>query len=95
MKQTITLYIHRNMDWKEASQYLNKYEFATGDMSHWEHSNYVLIGTQEIEVEIPEVDCAAMAKAKFDEKMAAIDAKAAKEKSVLISKHPELNEVAA
>jgi hypothetical protein len=99
MKQTVTLYIHRNLDCREGSTYGEQFEVSTHDMSKWDHCNYVLIGTEEIEVAIPDVDYRKKAEAKFDKQIADIKYDAARRVLHVETKKQELlaigNEVAA
>ena len=65
MKQTVKLYICKNLDYKgfdwEEDVSISCYDTSTSD-----HRNHILIGTTEVEVEIPSVDINEKAIAKFD-----------------------------
>jgi len=100
MKQTVTLYIHRNLDFCEANAaYTPEFIIYTFDASNLEHANYVLLGTQEIEANIPDVDYREQALAKIDEQIKSVKANASCEASRLEARKAELlaigNEVAA
>eukprot|EP00919_Chromeraceae_sp_WS-2016_P078987 GHVR01187112.1.p1 GENE.GHVR01187112.1~~GHVR01187112.1.p1 ORF type:complete len:100 (-),score=2.86 GHVR01187112.1:69-368(-) len=99
MKQAVTLYKHRNVDCREGGTYGEQFEVSTHDMSKWDHCNYLLLGTEEIEVEIPDVDYREKAVAKFDKQIADIKADAACRVRQVETKKQELlaigNEVAA
>lgn len=99
MKHTVTLYIHRNLDWKEGSSYPDEFSIDTYDCTEMSHLNYLLLGTEEIEVEIPDVDYREKAVAKFDKQIAAIKTDAACRVRQVETKKQELlaigNEVTA
>jgi len=100
MKQTVTLYIHKNLDYCESnSSRAGEFYFFTFDASDMDHMNCVLVSTQEIEVEIPNVDYREKAVAKFDKQIADIKADAACRVRQVETKKQELlaigNEVAA
>lgn len=85
----VTLFIHRNLDFG-LNDYEPEYRILPCDISKLDSSNVILLGTQDVELLIPDADFAEQAIAIIDDRINKIQDSADKKINLLKRQQAEL-----